>query len=162
MAGDKIRLADVFILLILGCGIFFHFRGVPSTSPEETISRRPVVLFFLDFRDFMCLSCLESFLDFYQRLPYRLKTEDTWGILLLDDESEDDRTVRIARMKLQGFVQANNILSPVLVDRSLVFQTQKEMGSAVVLFDDMNKRILRYDFPLKPQQIVEILKLLSE
>lgn len=124
---------------------------------------RKLLLFILDFQDFFCPVCLESFLELFRRLPLRLKIQNSWGVLVVPAGREEDidRT-RIAEKKLKGFVRANQIISPFLVDRLQVFREMAGEGSCVVLFDGARRIIHMYGFPLRSEQFEEIFKVLIE
>lgn len=163
---------DWLIFFVFGYLTFFHLRGYDAVSvtkasaPEDN---RKLLLFILDFRDFSCMTCLDSFLALYRILPFRFKTSDTWGILVLDSaeaevgaEARGNRLIWIAEKKLRGFIQANHITFPMLVDKSRIFCQWAEKGSCVVLFDEAKKVLKRYEFPLARGQLEEIFLHLTE
>ena len=178
----KLSWAEWLILLVFGLAAFFHLRGsgpVRQGSAAGVMARegqafsRPAVLesgeqrrlllFILDFRDFSCMVCLESFLELHRRLPLRVKTEDTWGVLVVPRGREKDGTaVGIAGKKLEGFVRAHRILFPILVDSSRILGEMAEKGSGLVLFDEGKRTVSRFDFPLKSEQFREILEIFAE
>lgn len=178
----KLSGADWLIIVIFGLAAFFHFRGIgpaeenvtagvlgeeahliSSLTTIELERQGRMLLFILDFQDFSCLVCLESFLELYRRLPLRVKIRDAWGILLIPPGQEkDEAAVGIAEKKLRGFVRAHQILFPVLVDRYQVFAEIAERGSGVVLFDEARQRVSRFDFPLESGQFQEILEIFAE
>jgi hypothetical protein len=140
-----------------GGSLFSSSMNVKSEEPER------MLLFILDFRDFSCMVCLESFLELYQRLPFRVKIQNAWGILIVPQGREKDGSViGIAEKKLEGFVRAHQILFPVLLDRSQVFGEMAERGSGVILFDEARRMISRFDFPLESGQFREILEIFAE
>ena len=174
----KLKFWDWLIFLAFGCLVFFHFQGFDTASERafpaaEVLSffdsttvapndERQLLLFILDFRDFSCMACLDSFLDLYRILPFSFKTSKTWGILVVkNSEGEENRLFRIAEKKLKGFVQANHITFPILVDRGRVFGKWAEIGSCVLLFDRVGKMFHRYDFPLTGYQFEEIFEILN-
>ncbi|GAG37071.1 unnamed protein product, partial [marine sediment metagenome] len=69
---------------------------------------------------------------------------------------------RIAEKKLRGFVAANNIKFPILIDKFHVFNGLAEEGTVVMVFDWNRKMVKRYVFPLNKGQIEEIFKFLTE
>lgn len=169
----KLRFWDWIIFLVFGCLTFFHFRGFHTASekvfpaaeflshfnPTSDVSYdgKPLLLFFLDFKDFSCMACLDSFLELYRLLPIDTKTSKAWGILAVEhSDGEGNRLFRIAEKKLKGFVRANHITFPILVDRFRVFEELVEDGSGVFLFDGTAKTVRRYDFPLSGEQFEEI------
>lgn len=156
----KLKFWDWLIFLAFGCLVFSHFRGFDTAIDSTTVApndERQLLLFILDFRDFSCMACLDSFLGLYRILPFSFKTSKTWGILVVkNSEGEENRLFRIAEKKLKGFVQANHITFPILVDRSRIFGEWAEKGSCVLLFDGVKKILCRYDFPLTDGQFEEI------
>lgn len=138
---------------------FFHLKGSNPSSQKELPGHGFSVklVFFIDFRDFACLTCLDSFLDFYRRIPSRFQAEDSMGILILNPERRDKTSSDIARVKLRGFVESNNITFPVQVDRFHVFGEFAKDGTSVVLFDYDREIIKKFLFPLRQQDLKEIL-----
>jgi hypothetical protein len=128
----------------------------------ERPERRQHLLFFIDFRDFSCMTCLDSFLDFYRRLPLRFQTEDSMGILVLAPEKRDKTSSEIARVKLRGFVLSNHIVFPVQIDRFHVFRGVAQEGTSVVLFDYDREIIKRFLFPLRQQDLDELFRCLKD
>ena len=161
------KFGDWIIVLLFGCLVFFYFRGIDRVaardSPEGEVFDKKWLLFIIDFQDFSCMTCLDSFLGLYQKLPFRVKTSSAWGILVVKkSEGEETRRIRIAEKKLEGFVRANQITIPVLLDRFQVFGETAERGSGVVLFDENRKGVFRYDFPLTNEQFDEILTIINK
>lgn len=162
-----LRPGDWVILLLFGGLVFFYFRGVDlapaEDSPGEGISGENMLLFVLDFRDFSCMTCLDSFLWLYQKLPFRFRTSGSWGIMVMEGpDKEEEVRLGIAEKKLRGFLQANHITFPVLLDRTRVLGGLAEKGSAVILFDRKTGRVTKYSFPLTGEQIEEIFITLQE
>jgi hypothetical protein len=174
------KFSDWVIFLVFGCLTFFHLRGFFGTSGEnvhseemacveqgeasfvgrlgfEWTTSRQYLLFFIDFRDFLCPSCLDSFLDFYRKLPPRFQKEHALGVLVLDPGREDETSIQIARVKLRGFVLANRIGFPILVDRFHVFREFAREGTMVVLLDYEREIIRKFLFPLRQKDVDEIL-----
>ena len=175
----KSKAWDWLVFLVFGCLVFFHLRGFDAESGRDFPQRqwlsflnspsflpgdeRKGLLFILDFHDFSCMTCLDSFLGFYHKIPSRLKISSAWGILVVKNAEEtENNLIRIAEKKLKGFVRANQIIFPILVDRQQVFQGMAEEGSCVILFDGSQRTIHRYDFPLGGEEFEEIFDILIE
>lgn len=175
----KVKFSDWLIFLVFGGLVFFHFRGfeavegtvfpqknllsIVGAMPEFPGEGNSLLLFILDFEDFTCLSCLDSFLALYRSLPSPFQTFQAWGVLIMKDRGDDwGRAVRIAGKKLRGFIRANRIAFPILVDRSRIFAAWEERGSGVLLFDGKRKMCQWYDFPLTGEQFEEIFARLTE
>jgi hypothetical protein len=167
---------DWLIFLAFGCLTFLHLRGLDAVSESKAVAPiddRKLLLFILDFQDFSCMTCLDSLLALYRILPFRFKTSQAWGVLVVDVgkaeteteaevEAVENRLIRIAEKKLRGFVQANHITFPILVDRFRIFGRLSENGSCVLLFDETKSILNRYEFPLTGEQLEEIFLLLTE
>jgi hypothetical protein len=174
------KFSDWVIFLAFGCLTFFHFKGFPTSSGENLLAEekayleqgeasvvghlgfewrrsRQHLLFFIDFRDFACLNCLDSFLDFYHRLPPRFQSEDAMGVLILEPGREDETSIQIARVKLRGFALSNHIKFPVQVDRFHVFREFAQEGTSVVLLDYDREIIRKFLFPLRQKDLEELL-----
>jgi len=175
----KVKFSDWLIFLVFGGLVFFHFHGfdalegtalpqrnvlsIVGAMTESQDEGNTLLLFILDFEDFTCLSCLDSFLGLYRMLPSPYKNFQAWGVLILKDRGEDrGRAVRIAEKKLRGFVRANGIAFPILVDRSRIFSALEGKGSGVVLFDGKRKTCQWYDFPLTGEQFEEVFARLTQ
>jgi hypothetical protein len=125
----------------------------------EFTQNKKLLLFVFDFNDFMCMSCLESFLSFCHSLPPHTLEENSWGILTIGSairRSELTDSVKIAETKLRGFVMANRIKFPIFIDKHQIFQQFAKKGSSVLLFDKTNNILKEYIFPLSRDQIGEI------
>jgi hypothetical protein len=161
-----LKSGDWIILLLFGCLVFFYFRGIDTAAGKDSLAEdvfdKKWMLFILDFHDFSCMTCLDSFLGLTKQLPSRFKTSGAWGILVVKrSEKEDNTRFWIAEKKLRGFVQANDIAFPIIVDRSRVFERMAEMGSCVLVFDGTASQFHKYDFPLTGYQFSEIFRILN-
>lgn len=131
----------------------------------EYSENRKLLLFIFDFNDFMCMSCLESFLAFCHHLPPHTLEGNAWGILTIESaikKSGLKNAVQIARKKLRGFKAANSIKFPIFIDHYQIFKQFEKKGTAVLLFDETNNMFKEYIFPLNKNQISEIQEILSE
>lgn len=120
-----------------------------------------LLLFIIDFKSFMCPSCLDSFLEFYHTLGCSFEEGMIWGILVFDKPSkmqEEDLSTKIIEKKLRGFIKANNIKFPIIIDRFHIFKGLSQERTAVIVFDRQKKAVKKYVFPLKPMQIKEIIE----
>ena len=161
-----LKFGDWVTILLFGCLVFFYFRGIDlaagKDSLQENVFDNKLLLFVLDFQDFSCMTCLDSFLMLYRQLPFRFKTSHAWGILVVkQSEKEEMKQFWIAEKQLRGFVRANDITSPILVDKERVFGKWAETGSCVLLFDKVGKMVHRYEFPLTGDQFEEIFEILN-
>ena len=178
-----LKFRHFIMIVVLGC-LLFNNIGLSSVIEIEaripqkndlfsnakmdsydSLENRKLLLFIIDFNDFMCLSCLDSFLDFYYCLPSDFQKNMSWGILVFnisEKEGNNNISARIAEKKLRGFVAANNIKFPILIDKFHVFNGLAEEGTVVMVFDWSRKMVKRYVFPLNKGQIEEIFKFLTE
>jgi len=131
-------------------------RSLPSPSSlsarRHTSENTKLLLLIIDFDDFMCMNCLESFLSFCFSLPPSVLEENTWGILALEkdkNEKEAERTLKIAQKKLQGFIHAHQIPFPILIDSQHRFQSLAQNGTALLLFEKQRNSFAQFFFPLK-------------
>lgn len=145
----------IFLLLMMITFIY------PNSIPEQSC-----LVFVMDFSILMCPACLQSFLDFYHQVQDLMTRGSVWGILVLDDlpqeEEEKKSSLRIAQKKLRGFIQANNITFPVLVDPLSFFKDFTRQGPALIHFDGRTKIVRLYTFPLKPSQKRSIMESLTQ
>ena len=117
----------------------------------------PLLLFIIDFDSFLCLPCLDSFLKFCNGLPDYIIEGNVWGILVFDKpEEKGDLLTRIAEKKLKGFISANDIKFPIIVDRFHIFDRLGQEGTVLIIFDNQGKSIRKYVFPLSQNKIDEI------
>jgi hypothetical protein len=177
------KFSDWVIFLAFGCLTFLHFKGFHAIPGENILAEenafleqeeasmvghlglewresRQHLLFFIDFRDFACLNCLDSFLDFCRRLPLRFQRENALGVLILEPGREDETSIQIARVKLRGFVLSNHIGFPIQVDRFHVFRAFAREGTSVVLLDYDREIIRKFLFPLRQKDLEELLEYL--
>jgi hypothetical protein len=97
------------------------------------------------------MSCLDSFLSFCQSIPLRYLEENTWGILVLarEDGTHDVKKVTfIAEKKLRGFISANSIPFPIIIDHNRVFHALASEGTALIVIDAAGRNVVKYSFPL--------------
>jgi len=132
----------------------------PADEKSGILSPKKFLLFVIDFDDFMCMTCLDSFLCFCRSLPEVILEEHAWGILLVSGDAGgggEAGNVLIARKKLRGFVRANRIEFPFLVDEEGMFRVVKPAGSSVFVFDEAGSKIFRYAFPVSKEDARRIL-----
>jgi len=128
------------------------FSSYLTSGLSSGQERSPLLLFVIDFSDFMCMSCLDSFLELCEFFPPQYIEENAWGILVLTskDETPDKKnTAQIAEKKLRGFITANSIKFPIIIDHNQVFHSFTAEGTVLVIIDAERKKIVRYNFPIK-------------
>lgn len=148
-------IADAF-----GLGSLIQAKSHPLENQKANFVQNKMLLFLIDFKSFMCLHCLDSFLDFYHLISPFFERGMIWAILVLEKTGKEEvkeSSIRIAQKKLRGFIKANNIKFPIIVDRFHVFNSIEEKGTSVFLFDREKKILKRYIFPLGQSQLREII-----
>ncbi len=164
----------VFIILALASRlVFFGYGGNGMMSDQalflgdQTNFLIPdkLLFFIIEFESFACLSCLDSFLEFYHQLPSSLEQASLWGILIVDwsgQRAEQDHSFKIIEKKLRGFIKANQIQFPILIDRFQLFNGLGKEGISLILFDRKKRTIKKYVFPLRQIQKKEIVNNINE
>ena len=112
----------------------------------------------------MCSPCLNPFLDFYKLLPSPFRENRVWGVVVYEDsENKEGKTHRekIVKKKLRGFLQANNIECPIVLDSFHSFKEFPRGGTTLLIFDQREKVVERYVFPLSQKQMERILNYLK-
>jgi len=147
------------IILIILFQATTSFSENPVARQEEPAKVQ--LLLIIDFGDFMCFYCLESFLQFCYSLPHQFQDQYVWGVVIFDSNigsESEDVAVKIVEKKIRGFRKANKVRFPILVDRSRIFSSLAGKGTTVVILKGEAQEVERYIFPLSRQQIAEIHK----
>jgi len=157
--------------LFIGVDTGFSWESVESENVFERrfldngaeIKGQSFLIYIINFDDFMCMSCLNSFLEFYYVLPPPFQNERAVGILVgcsQEQEKSGSRSQKIIKKKLNGFIQANQIGFPIFIDSSESFTYLSNNNTAVVVLSEGLDRSRTYIFPLSSQDQEEILKTL--
>jgi hypothetical protein len=161
-----ILVAAVFVILqgksIRGPIRAEEHRCRSQVQMGEAAPRRFLVV-IIDVPSLMCFSCLDAFVDLCHSLPPSCQKEKLWGVLVPSGETEgESRLVKrmILEKKLRGFIKANGIKFPILVDRMRIFHELAKRGPGVVLFDPETRSLSMWTFPLSNRQIDEIIRFL--
>ncbi len=128
------------------------FSSYLTSGLSSGQERSPLLLFVIDFSDFMCMSCLDSFLALCESFPPHVLKEKAWGVLVLaskDETLDKKNTAQIAEKKLRGFITANSIKFPIIIDHNQVFHSFAAEGTALLIIDAERKKIVKYNFPIK-------------
>jgi hypothetical protein len=136
----------------------------PPIDTVEFAEDKNLLLFVIDFNDFMCMNCLDSFLSLCSSIPPHILEKNAWGILTIESAIRKSGlmdSVRIAKTKLRGFVMANRIKFPIFIDEFQIFRRFERKGSSVLLFDGASNILKEYIFPLSKDQIGEIQQIVS-
>lgn len=140
--------------LILFLTVFL--AGVPVYSADTASETK--MIFFIDFDDFMCFSCLESFLRFCNELPASFRKNHCLGILVPSSRKNPPENLSIIKKKLRGFTQANRIDFPIIIDRSRIFSQAVEKSSCLWVLKLNERKWQVHHFPLPVRTAEKILK----
>lgn len=119
------------------------------------------LMVIVDSESFMCTPCLEPILDLNQCFPLKCQGKRVLGIIVLRErgkEADRDEQRRILEKKLRGFIKANQIKFPILVDHMCIFREMVSSGPCVVLLDPMSRSLSMYMFPLNSRDKEKIVK----
>jgi hypothetical protein len=102
----------------------------------------------------MCPACLDSLLNLCRTLPRHLLQTRVMGIVRLDDpHTLSPRRIKIAQKKIKGFVHANRIIFPVLLDKNSSPQPSGDAKTQIWVLSDASKELVRFEFPLSAADI---------
>lgn len=161
----------ILLGLIVGLNTDFHVESTESRNEierlllgsKEKFEKQSFLIYIIDFNDFMCMSCLNSFLEFYYILPPPFQNERSLGILVDDNQSQQKNrstSQKIIKKKLTGFIKANRIGFPIFIDSSGIFKYLSDNGTAVIIFSEILEMSKTYTFPLSSREKDEILNTL--
>ena len=132
---------------------------LPASATLET--NGPFILIFLDFRDFMCPSCLDSLLSVCRALPRHLLMTRVMGIIhCYDPDPLSPRQIKILRKKIKGFVRANRILFPVLLDKNPPRDPSGIVKTQLWVLSGASRELVRFDFPLSSADIDSLCRMI--
>lgn len=137
--------------------------GDGAAKPSVISRRKTLCWILIDFDTFFCSPCLAPLLEFCQALPGPIQEERLRGILVYSrrsDGSEDSRHARIVQTKMQGFIKANDIRFPIVLDEHHLFNGLLKSNTQAFLFDDQRQVVRKFSFPFQPGEKSDILKLL--
>jgi len=152
-----------FIAPIVAIILFLNSFGDVSNQSKEfsdAIESDKLVLFIIHMDSLMCFPCLNPFLDFYKLIPSPFRENRLWGVVVYENPKKKEEKVRrekIVKKKLRGFLKANNIECPIVLDSFHSFKEFSKGGTTLLVFDQRKKIVEKYVFPLKKKQIEEIL-----
>jgi len=166
---SKTRLKENLFLGIIAAAFLLFLTSKLTASQKKDLDhfpqRKKLVLFIIDFDSFFCLPCTDTFLNFCQNLPPFIQEEALWGVLVYEDPKKIENNkihTRIVEKKLRGFIQANDIKFPIILDHFHIFDGLTKGGTGIIVFDQMKKIVRRYPFPLNQMQRDEILNFLTD
>jgi hypothetical protein len=117
-----------------------------------------LLVFFLDTHDFMCLTCLDSFLEICRALPPEVRRERTVVVLTEKKGSEEisTRSKRITLKKLQALFRSNGFSLPVCLDDLGLFLEIRGKAD-IVIFAPGSGDIKAFSLPLSPTEVRQVL-----
>lgn len=120
-----------------------------------------LILLLLDYSDFSCQFCSNSFLELCAILQknYDLHTS-MYGILCVDDKNKIDQ--HIIQKQLKGFKNANNLKFPFILDNLLIFNEVTKKGSVVIILKKSVGVIKKWQFPLNHEAIVKVISFIID
>jgi hypothetical protein len=150
------------IILFLNCS-----ADVPIQAREslDAAASDKLILFVIHMNSLMCFPCINPFLDFYDRIPSSLRESRVWVVVVyeaLKKKDGNNRHQKIIQKQFRGFLQANNIECPIVLDSFHNFKELSRGGTALLVFDKKKKSVKKYVFPLKKKQMQEILSSLRD
>ncbi|MFB0564444.1 MAG: hypothetical protein ACETWK_02045 [Candidatus Aminicenantaceae bacterium] len=144
----------------IGGSIFLNSYGLSPERipPHDLCSTRKLIVIIFDFKSLFCPLCLEALVDFCNTLHSYGQDIFTLGVAVRDSDSNDsnDKSIKIAEKQIKGFVFANKIKFPILLDKYRVFAGLNPDGTTVILFDRARKMLKKYTLPLTSEQVNEI------
>lgn len=142
--------------IILLITFIFFFYAIYTANGDNSFSQQgKLILVPIDYSNFFCSLCLDSFLSFSKELSVKSWQGSIIWIIVFSQE-ENPEKIKILEKKLRGLFKTHNINFPILVDRSGVFNKLEEERK-IILIDTSNKIIKGYKFPLSPKEKREIL-----
>jgi hypothetical protein len=160
-------LTGIILGIIVVLNTDFHAESIESSNKierlllgsKEEFKKQSFLIYIIDFNDFMCMSCLNSFLEFYHILPPPFQNERSLGILVDDHQNQQknrSKSQKIIKKKLTGFIKANQIGFPIFIDSSGIFKYLSDNGTAVIIFSEALEMSRTYTFPLSFREKEEI------
>ncbi|MGB8952509.1 MAG: hypothetical protein WCC06_07570 [Candidatus Aminicenantales bacterium] len=153
-----------FLSGLAAASLVFFFLSSSAIGQKGQVASPAVEKKFcfilIDYDSLFCSPCLDLFLRFCNAIPVSVQESAVRGVVVYSDQSQQENSdirERIMSKKIEGFIRANHIKFPVVVDHSHVFSPLKGGGTTAFLFDLERKVVNKYGFPLKPKELEEIL-----
>ena len=93
---------------------------------------------FFDYEAIICPSCLDIFLEFCEELKMYnefYKSLHIFGVVGYREIFNEKYNVRILKKQLKGFVKANNICFPIIIDSLNIFNNPKKRNYSILYLD---------------------------
>lgn len=154
MNGKKIKGWRLFLVwFMISMGLF----GSENIQGKSAC----LVLFFIDIKDFMCLTCLDSFLALCRMLPPEILQEKTYVVLMDDGDPGEfsEKRIKITLKKIQALFENNGLSLSLCLDNGGLFQEIRGKADLVV-FESGSRDIKSFCFPLSWLEIRKVLSLI--
>ncbi len=136
----------------------------PLKIPPSGAPRPPLLIFLIDFNDFMCPACLDSLLSLCLALPPPILRQNVWGFVVLPQSiphGSDPVAIQIMEKKIRGFRRANRIAFPLILDRSRLLSSPGRQGTALLLLEAQPPSASLFPLPLSRRDLIRIVDLWS-
>lgn len=156
-----LRKKAIFIVFMLSV---IFFINADSNSLENSNNFMPDKRFLLiiDFGFLSCPLCVQSLSEFIDVINSRALEKSIIGVLIFErerNESGFEKYINVMEKRLKGFIIGNDIKFPIILDRNGVFKNFSQNLTTLILFDNRNKIIKKYNFPLNKVEINEIFQI---
>ena len=116
-----------------------------------------IIILLLDYSDFSCQFCLESFLELCDTLKSRnLENTIILGILKYNfnkiNKENRNKYTKLLKKQLKGFVKGNRINFPFILDYSYIFKNNKT-GSSVIIINQIKGCIKQWQIPFTKKDL---------
>ncbi|MEO0294314.1 MAG: hypothetical protein ABIN61_08875 [candidate division WOR-3 bacterium] len=152
----KVRLIKFSWVCITILVLFFSF-GQGNQTINKTTKNLKLILIFVDYSTISCSFCLDSFIALFNKLEKQKNEEGIVTGIVLSDNLEDENKVKIIEKQLRGFVKANNINFPLILDKTNIFKGLN-LENTVIVIDVSSDIIKKFKFPLSKTQIKELIE----
>jgi hypothetical protein len=163
--GIRIKFTGISLLVLL---CFFVFGGSDYDPQKNTVNQGSIktenlLIILVNPVDFMCQNCSASFFSLCDSLRERGLDTRVVGIFTMPRPSDDGSVftdVNILKKQIRGFVKANRIQFPVLLDDLQVFTRSPAKSSCVILLNTLYGIVQEWQLPVDIHQLNEIMALL--
>jgi hypothetical protein len=136
-----------------------------ENQARSEMAGKSLLVAVIDAETFFCSPCLERFLDFCRSLPEDTLRDRVRGVLVFsseEDQEESEIQSRIIAKKLRGFLRAQGIPFPVILDYSHIFDSLTKDAPCFLLLDAGRLLLKKYLLPLSAGQGEEIREALQK
>lgn len=131
--------------------------GQGTQTINKTKKNSKLFLIFVDYSTISCSFCLDSFLALCNILGKQRNDESVVIGVVSSDDLEDENKIKIIKKQLRGFIKANNINFPLILDKTNVFK-ELNLENTVIVIDVSSDIIKKFKFPLSKMQMKELIE----